>query len=225
MGVGTPSGRPHRRRRETRTYDAAREERARGRSERRGRGNKPERDAPAPPSNRPSSRAASGPASALAPRLGACPVGQRRGESLLEREARSAVWEQGSVVVVLNYAALSFAVAMTLWGAERIVSRDEQCARPRCRLGAGGDRVRRQRAGRRRLGSRRASRRDVVRARGRALAFVWIYAALQLGLDRLGRERLRPDAARVDSTRGLRPLGALAFMGCGCSWRGSFPSS
>jgi hypothetical protein len=36
---------------------------------------------------------------------------------------------------------------------------------------------------------------------------------LQLGLDRLGREHLRPDAARVDPTLGLRPLGAVAFTG------------
>jgi hypothetical protein len=36
---------------------------------------------------------------------------------------------------------------------------------------------------------------------------------LQLGLDRLGRERLVPDAAHVDPSFGLRPLGGVAFMG------------
>ena len=43
--------------------------------------------------------------------------------------------------------------------------------------------------------------------------FLWTYGSLQLGLDRLGRERLRPDAARVDSGLGLRPLGDVAFIG------------
>jgi hypothetical protein len=44
-------------------------------------------------------------------------------------------------------------------------------------------------------------------------AFLWTYAVLQLGLDRLGRERLLPDAGRVDPALGLRPLGEVAFMG------------
>ena len=39
---------------------------------------------------------------------------------LLETEARSAVWEQSRALIVLNYAALSFAVVITLWGTERI---------------------------------------------------------------------------------------------------------
>src|SRR5919108_6301891 len=43
--------------------------------------------------------------------------------------------------------------------------------------------------------------------------FLWTYASLQLGLDRLGRERLLPDADRVDRALGLRPLGDVAFMG------------
>ena len=43
--------------------------------------------------------------------------------------------------------------------------------------------------------------------------FLWTYGALQLGLDRLGREHLVPDEARVDPYLGLRPLGGVAFMG------------
>src|SRR5215208_165990 len=43
--------------------------------------------------------------------------------------------------------------------------------------------------------------------------FVWTYVTLQLGLNRLGRERLVPDAARVDPSLGLRPLGGVAFTG------------
>jgi hypothetical protein len=43
--------------------------------------------------------------------------------------------------------------------------------------------------------------------------FLWTYASLQLGLDRLGRERLLPHAVRVDPTLGLGPLGGVAFIG------------
>jgi hypothetical protein len=39
---------------------------------------------------------------------------------LLENDARSAVWEQSDVLVILNYAALSFAIVLALWGTERI---------------------------------------------------------------------------------------------------------
>lgn len=35
---------------------------------------------------------------------------------LLETGARSAVWEQSRTLVLLNYAALSFAIAISLWG-------------------------------------------------------------------------------------------------------------
>jgi hypothetical protein len=37
----------------------------------------------------------------------------------------SAVWEQSDLLVGLNYAALSFAVVVTLWGAERLARRVE----------------------------------------------------------------------------------------------------
>lgn len=44
---------------------------------------------------------------------------------LLDAGERSAVWEQSRVVVILNYAALSFAMVITLLGAERIARRVE----------------------------------------------------------------------------------------------------
>jgi hypothetical protein len=53
---------------------------------------------------------------------------------------------------------------------------------------------------------------------------VWVYGVLQLGLHRLGRERLLPDAARVDPTLGMRPFGALAGWRSGCSSREGSPS-
>jgi hypothetical protein len=39
---------------------------------------------------------------------------------LLGTKRTSAVWEQGTLLVILNYAALSFAVVLTLWGTGRI---------------------------------------------------------------------------------------------------------
>jgi hypothetical protein len=44
---------------------------------------------------------------------------------LLETGARSAVWEQSRTLVLLNYAALSLAIVIALWGAERIARRLE----------------------------------------------------------------------------------------------------
>jgi hypothetical protein len=42
---------------------------------------------------------------------------------LLDTEAKSAIWEQSRTLVVLNYAALSFAIVITLWGTGRIARR------------------------------------------------------------------------------------------------------
>jgi hypothetical protein len=44
-------------------------------------------------------------------------------------------------------------------------------------------------------------------------SFLWTYASLCLGLDRLGGKRLRSAAALGDSALGLRPLGGVAFTG------------
>src|SRR5687767_5737200 len=56
---------------------------------------------------------------ALIPWLNAC------ANLLLDTGSRSAIWEQRRALVVLNYAALSVAVVITLWGTERIASRLE----------------------------------------------------------------------------------------------------
>ncbi|HSF25885.1 MAG TPA: hypothetical protein VLC50_00045 [Actinomycetes bacterium] len=42
---------------------------------------------------------------------------------------------------------------------------------------------------------------------------VWVYAALQSGLDRLGRRHLTLQPYRGDRSLGLRPVGSLAFTG------------
>jgi hypothetical protein len=156
------------------------------------------------------------------------------GNLLLDAET-SAVWEQSGVVVVLNYAALSFAVALTLWGAARIARRCEKLREETAGvLDAGvSDPFR----------PMNSVTRPLVLALAAAIAFgisafvhdgwaaaflrggtwlilgvafltfLWTYACLQLGLDKLGDGHLNRDTALVDPSLGLRPLGSAAFMG------------
>jgi hypothetical protein len=152
---------------------------------------------------------------------------------LLETGARSAVWEQRRALVILNYAALSLAIAITLWGAERIARRLE-ALRPT------SDAVEVTARGPFRemnsfVGPLVATAATAIAFGSSAFAddgwtsailrgatwlllgipiwtFLWTYVVLQLGLDRLGREHLPADAA-VDPYLGLRPLGGIAFMG------------
>ena len=42
---------------------------------------------------------------------------------VLDTEGTSAVWEQSRALVLLNYASLSFAIVITLWGTERLARR------------------------------------------------------------------------------------------------------
>jgi hypothetical protein len=154
---------------------------------------------------------------------------------LLEEGSRSAVWEQSAAVVVLNYAALSLAVVITLWGtqqiARRLVALEETIA-----------------------GVFRSDEPTVFRevnvvavpllgALSLSLAFglstlledgwrpailrgatwlvlgvplctyLWTFAGLQLGLDRLGRARLDVHRASLAPDLGLRPVGEVAFLG------------
>lgn len=157
------------------------------------------------------------------------------GANLLLGTETSAVWEQRRALVILNYASLSLAVLITVWGTGRIVRRLE--------------RLRAETAGLLEDDGREPFRElnsvavPVVAALAAAVAFgatafvrdgwaagllrgttwlvlaiafftfLWTYVSLQLGLDRLGRERLRADAHGVDPGLGLRPLGGVAFMG------------
>ena len=147
----------------------------------------------------------------------------------------SAVWDQGRLLVVLNYAALSLGVAVSVWGTSRIARRLEELHEPTGRLldcepreafrgldGVAGP-----------LAAAVATAvafgagawlRDgwaagLVRGAtwlviGTALwTFLWAYVSLMLGLDRLGRARLARDVTPVDPGLGLRPLGAVASMG------------
>ena len=154
---------------------------------------------------------------------------------LLDTDGTSAVWEQSDLMVVLNYAALSFAVALTLWGTERIARRvDALRAETSKVLDADASAS---------FSEMNSVTGPLVLSAAAAIAFAisalvrdgwesallrgttwlvlgialwtffWTYGCLQLGLNRLGRGHLRRDAALVDPGLGLRPLGAVAFMG------------
>ena len=153
---------------------------------------------------------------------------------LLETEARSAIWEQSRTFVLLNYAALSFAIVITLWGTDRIARRVATLRATTSKVLQGDEREP-FRGMDSVVGPVAASAATAVAFALSALGdgwtsailrgatwfvlgialwtFLWTYGSLQLGLDRLGREQLRPDATRIDPTLGLRPLGAVAFMG------------
>jgi hypothetical protein len=151
---------------------------------------------------------------------------------LLETGTRSAVWEQSRAVILLNYGALSFAIVITLWGSERIARRLE-ALRPATSEMFAVDSTVSFRGMNSVAGPLVASAATAVAFAiaafveggwaaailrgatwlilGVALwAFLWTYASLQLGLDRLGREHLRPHTS-VDPSLGLRPLGGVAF--------------
>lgn len=143
---------------------------------------------------------------------------------LLDTESKSAVWEQSGSVVILNYVALSLAVVMSIWGSGHIARRVDAL------YGA---------APFRELNSAVA---PVLGGVGMALAFgvsalvedgltagllrgiTWLivgtalwtfiatYVSLQIGLYRVGGERVA-DAARMDPGLGLRPAGDVAFTG------------
>jgi len=134
----------------------------------------------------------------------------------------------------LNYGALSFAVVVTVWGTARIARRLETLRASTLRDGdACCERFRELNnpwgpvaiaiavaiafavAAYTRDGWGAALLRGGTWfVLGIALGtFLWAYASLQLGLHRLGRNRLLPNANSVDPSLGLRPLGSIAFTG------------
>lgn len=153
---------------------------------------------------------------------------------LLDTGERSAVWEQSRVVVVLNYAALSLAMVVTVLGVERIAQRVAALEATTSKVLSGVP----SGAFREMKGVRGPLAAAVVTAlafgvsalvrdgwtaaflRGATWVvlgiamwtFLWTYGSLQLGLNRLGRAQLRRDSAVVDLGPALRPLGAVAFM-------------
>ena len=156
------------------------------------------------------------------------------GNLALEPEDRSVVWDQSDALVLLSYTAFSSAIVITVWGAARIARELEKLSVTTSQVLDGS--VDAFRGVNSVVGPVLASVatalafgvsgyvaggwvQALVRGvpwlvLGLALwSFLWTYGSVLLGLDRLGRERLRPDVSRVDPTLGLRPLGAVAFMG------------
>ena len=59
---------------------------------------------------------------------------------LLDTENKSAVWDQSPTLVILNYAALSVAIVIALWGADRIAHRLEALRSTTAKVLQEGDR-------------------------------------------------------------------------------------
>lgn len=146
----------------------------------------------------------------------------------LDTEHKSAVWEQSRTLVLLNYAALSLAIVITLWGTKRIARRLERLRAPSANapfrgINSVAGPIAAAAATAIAFAAGTFADGDGIAALLRGATwfilglafwtFLWTYGSLQLGLDRLGREHLVPDAARVDPGLGLRPLGDVAFMG------------
>jgi hypothetical protein len=156
-------------------------------------------------------------------------------KTLLDIES-SAVAEQSTVLSVLNYAALTLGVVLTLWGTRRIVRRLDALRETTAQ-------VFEERSPRELFRGMNSVVGPIVLATAIAVVlgagsfadagwlaailrgaswfvlgiafwtFLWVYGSLQLGLDRLGQEHVRADAAMGDPGLGLRPLGGVAFMG------------
>ena len=146
-----------------------------------------------------------------------------------------AVWEQSDALVILNYAALSFAVVITLWGTARIARRLEALRVIASALVEGNSREHFRGIDNVTWPLLATAATSVALAAGTLVSdgltpallrgatwlvlgvplwtFLWTYVTLQLGLDRLGRERLLPEVARSDPGLGLRPFGGVAFTG------------
>jgi len=153
---------------------------------------------------------------------------------LLGTERTSAVWEQSTTLVVLNYASVSLAVVLSLWGARTIARRLDRLQHPTSEVLV-GEVAEPFRGVNSRVGPLVASVTAAI-AFGSSTAdagwvsallrgatwlvlgialfsFVWTYAAVLLGLNRLGRAHLDPRMLNVDPGLGLQPLGAVAATG------------
>ena len=153
----------------------------------------------------------------------------------LDDDGTSAVWDQSTLLVVLNYVSISLGVVISLWGARRLAERLQVLgAEAPDVLGVRAPRVLRAlddaavpvalsiasaivfglTALERNGPAAGLLRGGTWLVLGIALwTFLWTYVVLQLGLARLARGRPRAEAAQVDPSLGLRPFGAAAFMG------------
>jgi hypothetical protein len=154
---------------------------------------------------------------------------------LLDTGTRSAIWEQSRALVVANYAALSIAIVIAVWGSGRIARRLETLPSTTANVLAGDVRARFRHVNDT-AGPLAGAAATAIAFAVSAFAdagwvaaalrgvtwvlvgiaiwsFLWTYASLQLGLNALGREPLVRTAAHADPALGLRPLGGVAFTG------------
>jgi hypothetical protein len=154
---------------------------------------------------------------------------------LLGAKRTSAVWEQSALLVVLNYAAISLAVVLSLWGARTIARRLDVLHDPTSEVLV-GEAAEPFRGINSHVGPLTASAITAAAFAATTLvddgwlpallrgvtwfvlgvalfSFIWTYASVLLGLNRLGRARLDPEAPHVDPGLGLQPLGAVAATG------------
>jgi hypothetical protein len=154
---------------------------------------------------------------------------------LLGTNRTSAVWEQSAALVVLNYAAISFAVVASLWGAGTLARRLEalQTTTSDILVGEASEPFRGVNTV---AGPLVASGAAAIVFAGTTLvddgwlpgvvrgatwfvlgialfSFIWTYGSVLLGLNRLGRARVDPETPHVDPGLGLQPLGGVASTG------------
>ena len=152
---------------------------------------------------------------------------------VLGEERSSPIWEQDATLVVLSYVSVSLAIAISLVGANRITRRLTHLLQTTSPTQDGQSPFRGTNSVAGPLVAsfgaaalfgvstlaRHGWQAGVLRGAtwlvvGLALSsFLWTYASLLLGLDRLGRARLDPASVNVDPGLGLQPLGNVASSG------------
>jgi hypothetical protein len=153
----------------------------------------------------------------------------------LDEDARSAVWDEGTTLILLSYGALSLAMVVTLWGAAELARRLERLsarsgdvleAAPsgfRATYEVGGPLVGAALMGLAFGGTTLVDDYNWWAAGVRGVtwfvlgiaiwSFLWTYALALFALDRLGRAHLKTDTINIAPDLGLRPFGDVAFLG------------
>ena len=143
---------------------------------------------------------------------------------LLDAESKSAVWQQSGTLVVLNYAAVSLAILLSIWGSRRVATRLEELRGPEPFRGVSSvaaplfGAVATASA----FGITAVVQDGLIAGVVRGItwlvvgaavwSFLWTYLSLHVGLHRLGAEPVA-DEARMDPGLAIRPLGDVAFTG------------
>ena len=143
---------------------------------------------------------------------------------LLDTESKSAVWEQSGILVVLNYAAVSLAILLSIWGSARIARRLAELRGPEPfrELNSAAAPLLGTVATAMAFGITALVQDGLIAAFVRGVtwlivgaalwSFLWTYVSLHVGLHRLGGQPVAEDS-RMDPGLGIRPLGDVAFTG------------